>query len=475
VRIDASVAYQVMDGFGASHQPGVLDGRDVLSAALRSRALDAIYRQVGLSMGPLEGPVLESTGQDGRNDNDDPNVFNWAGFQTSRADALKTKILDRPEAAGFKDFFLFQRVNIKWASQWLKTMRAHEYRRYLDEVAEQVAAGQVYWRDKYGIVPRYQQPFNEPLSGNGELDGGGTQEVVDIIRSTGERLKREGFPDVRLVVPAEETEEKAFETASAILADSRARRYVGAISYHPYPYESAYANIPALLRTRGAGHVDAARVEARRRLRDLAARFHVPLWMTEVSHGAVDARSYDSFRGRAIHIHDELSYANASAYFGMYNMWDLVSHQAHYGSRDGFFQQEGSIALIENESEAVTITGIGHAIGHYARWIHRGAVRVTAEEGDPLLLANAFRDANSKRLVLVLINNAGTARKVTVNLRGARVEGEISGEQSTPAAYWSRLTPLTAAQPGAFTVDLPAVSVTTLAAPIAMAADRPGV
>lgn len=72
--------------------------------------------------------------------------------------------------------------------------------------------------------------------------------------------------------------------------------------------------MPQILRASGSGRPDPASVEQRGRLRELGRKYGVPLWMTEVSHAEVDPRSFDHLRGRAIHIHDEMVYADASAF-----------------------------------------------------------------------------------------------------------------------------------------------------------------
>jgi len=465
IRIETARRHQTLDGFGATHVTLVHSGRDELSPVLRARALAAVYGQVRMTMGILDPVLLE--GRDGSaprgNDNDDPFRIDWSGFQTADIDAIVSGVLKRPEAQGFTAFQISARINTRWASPWLAALRSRDYQRYLDEAAEQVVAACTYWRDRYGIVTPIVQLFNEPLSGNAEVAHGGTQDLVDLVQRAGDRLRAAGFDSVRFVVPNEETEEKSLESARAILASPGARPYVAAIGYHPYPHGSVYANIGRLLDTSGSGHPDAARLRVRRQLWELARQYGVPVWMTEVSMGGVDARSYDDFRGRAIHIHDELTYANASAYFGMNSMWDRQSHAAHFGWRRPFFREEGNIVLLENASDTVVITGMGYAIGHYARWLHKGAVRIEAVSDDPLLLATAFRDESRRRLVIVLINNAGRARPVSVAVAGGRLEGTLAGEQSTPQAYWVPVDGLPAPEPGRFTLEVPGLSVTTLA------------
>lgn len=470
VMIDNSKEHQTMEGFGATHLSLVYEGKgDVLSPNLRARAIDAVYHQVGITMGNLEGAVLESPGTYERraNDNNDPFNINWSGFQTFMADAMKTKVVDLAQPFGFDNYFLGQKINVRWGSPWLDHIRRTDYNRYLDEAAEQVAAGQIYWRRAWGIVPQYQMLFNEPLSGNRELLHGTAQDVVDIIKRAEARLRMEGFHDIKFVIPNEESEEKSLSTATAILSDPQARQYVGAIGYHPYPYGSVYASIRRILNTSGAGRPDPSRIQVRNQLRDLSKQYGIPVWMTEVSTGEVDPRSFDDLRGRAIHIHDELVYANASAYFGMNSMWDTISHRLHFGIRNrNLFSQEGTIALIDNGTDTIHITGMGYAIGHYARWIKKGAIRLEATSSDPVFQVTAFRHNRQGRIALVLINNASAKRHVDINMRGLTLHGKLTGEQSIATAYWDPLTPFAPTTHASFALTVPPKSVTTIVGPI---------
>ncbi len=166
--------------------------------------------------------------------------------------------------------------------------------------------------------------------------------------------------------------------------------------------------------------------------------------MTEVSHAylqgdGVQATDFRILRGRAIHIHDELLYADAAAYFGMNSIWDQTSQAGHFNT-DGseiMIAEHDTIVLVQQPSDAVTITSTGRAIGHYARFIRRGAKRIDAASNDPLLLVSAFRDATQgDRLVLVAINNAPDARTLKVDISGVAISGAVTGEQSTASAVW---------------------------------------
>ncbi|MER3407729.1 MAG: hypothetical protein C4292_02800 [Nitrososphaera sp.] len=262
----------MIEGFGAGHISLVYKGLgDILGPDLRARAIEAAYNQVKLTTGYIDHVVLESPGgyDQRRNDDDDPFHINGNGFNHNAVDDFKQKVLDLARPKGFDNFFLAQRVNVRWASPWLDDIRSRDYNRYLDECAEQVLAGLLYWRNTYGITPRYNLLFNEPTSGNGELLNGNVKDVIDIIKRAGARLRKEGFPDVKFVIPNEETEEHSLAVAAAVLADPEARQYVGAIGYHPYPYGSPYVSVPRILSSAGAGRPDVGRVELRQKLRDL--------------------------------------------------------------------------------------------------------------------------------------------------------------------------------------------------------------
>ena len=468
VKIDAGVSYQQIDGFGATHISLDYQGMgSTISPELRAKAIDAVYHQVGINLGNLEGGLLESPGsyEQRANDNNDPNEFNWNGFQTFWADAAHSDILTLAQPDGFTGYYINEKVNIRWSSPWLGELRTSDYPRYLDEAAEQVAATSVYWRDKYGIVPRYVMLFNEPFGGNGELQSqqGDVKEVVDLVKAAGSRLEREGFSDVRFILPNDETIGQSLDIAKAVLSDPQARKFIGVIGYHSYPYGSPYTSIPHVLSTSGAGTPDPDALAAREQLRQLSQQYNVPVWMTEVSHGEVNPTSYDDFRGRAIHIHDEFVYANASAYFGMNNMWDTTSQQEHFGNASLFDNSsEGTIALIDNNQQKIYVTGMGYAIGHYARWIKPGSIRVDALTGDPLVQVTAFKSPDPSHLIVVLINNHPDAKIVHIDVSAATLTGDVSGEQSTPMQYWAPLNNFQFSSPEAFQINLPGQSVTTV-------------
>ena len=473
VQVDLSVTYQKLEGFGQAEPSSLI--LTLNDASLRAVAVDKAYHQVGINMGTI-GTLLESPGSYDlrRNDNGDPLSINWSGFYGGDLDLTKRLLVDLARPFGFTNYYLgAEGPNVRWGSPWMAPIRQQNYSQFLDEAAEQVEANVTYWKNKYGEEPQYFQLGNEQASGNEasvnpDLSGFGnvnvTQQVVDLVKRAGARIRAAGFLKTKFMVGTEETEETSYQMASAILSDPQASQYVGAIGYHTYPYGSGYSSIPFILATSGSGAPDPGRIAIRSRIRDLAQQHNVGAWLTENSHGGLGSLSFDTFRGRAIHIHDEFVYANAAAYFAESALWDTASQTGHFGNSDLYSgNSEGNVVLIDNSTGRVDIAGIGYAIGHYARWAKPGSLRVDAQSSDPLVQVTAFRDDVAGRLAFVLINNSNASTTVTMNLNHGTITGNMTGEQSTPAGYWTPISPFAPTSASSFQILLPATSVTSIA------------
>lgn len=496
VKVNADTTYQTMQGFGATFDSLVFGGDlgDSLTTSQRERAVRAIFDDVRINTGHVpavfESPAkgtLSTFFTDQANDNNDPNVLDWNGFFTGNGDQFKQKVVDI--AGGPHDLYPEIRINLRYTSKWLEPLRNSDYQRFLDETAEQALAAVTWWTKTYGSQPVYATLFNEPLGGNSELgDSGSQQMVVDIVARAGSRLRKEGYR-TSFVAPSGVTEEETLRVARAILDDPAARPYLGVIAYHPYPYGSTYSYVPNILSSSGKGVPDEGRVTIRRQLAQLGAQYGIPVWMTEVSHaycywkipsGDCDDRANDKqiadkvrvddfsvVRGRAIQIHDELTFADASAFFGMNSMWGTKAQGAHFNSNgdEAIYMSHDDIVLVNSSSDDVIITGMGRAIGHYARWINKGAVRVGATSDDPLVMVTAFVDATSGKLTLVIINNADGPRNISVEVSGRRPDGDVVGEQSTATAVWRPLDDFSPSETSTLELVVPAESVTSIAAP----------
>jgi O-glycosyl hydrolase len=473
VTVNAAVQYQRLSGFGQAIDfslvfPGV---KESISDALRAEAVEKAFHQVGINMGTIGG-LLESPGgwAERQNDDDDPFHINWAGFNSEELDRMKRYVVDLAKPFGFTGYFLgAEGPNVHYHSPWLAPIREHNYNRFLDEAAEQVLANVTYWKSHYDEELDFYQLGNEQASGehaSASPEAGGfgpvevTRQIVDVVKRAGARLRAAGFEKTRFMVGTEETEEWSYNVASAILADRKAAPYVGAIGYHTYPYQRGYSSVPFILSTSGMGKPDRERIAIRNKIRDLAKAHKVEVWLTENSH-AGKAFDYDTFRARAIQIHDEFLYAGISAYFGECAIWDEIAQRKHFQNTD-LNDAEGNVVLVHNSTGKVDIASIGYAIGHYARWAKPGSVRIDARSSDALVQVTAFRDDAAGRLALVLINNASEPQTVTVMLKGAAWSESCEGEQSTPAGYWKPLAAFRSQSPSNLQIALPATSVTSI-------------
>lgn len=475
ITVDAASSRQVVEGFGGTTLSLVFGGEDFLGGR-RAAAVRAAFDQVGIRQGLLRVGVVEAPaaatdpfGQR-RNDNADPMVVDPGGFNFTGAVTLQQAVLVPAATWGYRTRELGPLLDLRGALDWLQEIRASNYERYLDESAEHVLAVMQHWRDANGETPRLLHLFNEPTSGNRELRSSSTQEVVDLVKRVGQRLRAAGFSEVQFVVPNEETMLRSHQVAQAILSDPTARPFVGAIGFHQYPFGSAYSSPRRILESSGIGVPDAAARQELEQLRGLGAQFGVSLWMTEVSEGPgrVDFPfdAIENVLARAIHIHDVFAYGGASSYFGMLTLWDRRSHDAHFSGRNiPFFSEQSGMVLVDQQDGSVRITGMGHAVGHYARWLGTGARVLDATSSRPRVVASAFRDPAAQRLVVVVVNNSTENLMVRVRVDGASVDGPITGETSHGAVRWSPVTDAAVGGDGVVTVNVLARSVVTLALP----------
>lgn len=476
VTLDNSVTYQPVDGFGGTTLTLVYSNRDYLGV-YRPAAIKAAFGDVGISLGTFNIGIQETPAnatdrysQRG-NDNSDPFTINPAGFNFADSDIVREKLLLPATSFGFGEPELGQFIDLRGPVSWLATVRSASYTRYLDEAAEYVLAIMQYWRGSYGLTPRLVHLFNEPTSGNTELGRSASiQEVVDLVKRVGDRLRSGGFPAVKFIVPNEESIDRNVTVARAILSDAGARPYVGVIGYHPYPYGSAYVSPRRILETSGAGAPDRAARQSLEQLRALGQQYGVPIWLTEVTEGpGTNDYGFDAIENvlaRAIHIHDNYEFAGASGYFGMVTIWDSQSHAEHFAGRNvPFLSAQSGIVLVDVGTGKIYITGMGYAVGHYARWVRPGALRIAASSDRARVIVTGFRDVARSRLVLVVVNNESTSQLVRVRVSGSQPRGQATGETSYGQSRWASLENIRTGSDGAVEVLAQARSVVSLAIP----------
>ena len=465
IRVEASQTRQVIEGFGASwlsasvasltrrantDRPtrvlpaGTVESEETLSPGQKAEAIEALTKSIHINLGNIDDLRM---------------ISSWP--------------IDNGLAHGLYP----GKINL-YGNRTLRELRDSDYQRYLNQCGEIVVGWVKVWEKRWGFAPQFVMLFNEPTSGNKELvekhSEKADREMADIVKRAGAALRRAGYSST-FVFPDQETLDISTETVRRVLADPEARPFIGRIGYHEYPYGSEMTSVKKILdRAELDGSYGA--LQSRLTLRELAAAYGVPLWMTEVSHGGIeytgngveaDARDFRLLLGRANHVHSEFVVAGASAFFGMNNVWSRRAHELHFPkeSSDRAFTVEcDTLMVFDQKNQSAWLTAISYAIGHYGRWITPGqTVRLEAASSDPLVRITAFHDGAKQRFVVVLLNNDREAREVHIKLQGASFQGPLGGEESTEAAYWKPISPGRQENDSEIRLSLPARSVTTLA------------
>lgn len=246
-----------------------------------------------------------------------------------------------------------------------------------------------------------------------------------IGKHLGPELERRGL-DVKIVAPDTASFHEARRFTEALLSDADAKRYLAALSTHPY----------------GLIHWGWLLEEAH----------DLPLWQTEFSQerpGAAPDPTMDSALAMAHMLHDHLTQLSAAAWY----YYNLTAVEANY-RRDTKRQNP---ALIQDGVRFKR----AYALGNFAKFVRPGFRRVEATpEPSAGVLVAAFKGA--RRLVIVAVNE-----KPAVTNQTFRIQGRIDGKL-TRAVPWVTSDDLSlAAQPPvaiqatSFRYALPPRSVTS--------------
>jgi glucuronoarabinoxylan endo-1,4-beta-xylanase len=403
VTVDLRARRQVIDGFGSStrvwsdphvgNAPGL-----VVPPAAQSAILTSLYRRLGLTRvrNLIDQGVQKSKG----------GPFDFSG----KLGADQVAFVKQARAYGLRTFFPAP----VYLEDWMTPDDVGSYVDYAMAVLRR-------WR-ALGAEPPLYAPLNEPAISHDFPPEWMRQVVIQL----GRRLRAEGF-ETKLVIPDDENPTDAYRRAVAVLDDPAARPYVGAVAYHVYKWDP----------------------DAMIRLRQLAARYGLPVWMTEYSD-----KSYADWRGAlswAVRMHELLTDGGVGAVdylFGFFGSWTgsdtLISIDFGTGAYRGF-----------SPTPPYWVTG------QYSRYVRPGYMRVAATPASGRVLVSAYR--GPRRAVVVATNPSGRTETLTVRVTGGKLKGAVRPVRSSPTEQWRSLAPI---QPrnGLFTASLPPESVTTFVA-----------
>jgi glucuronoarabinoxylan endo-1,4-beta-xylanase len=262
----------------------------------------------------------------------------------------------------------------------------------------------------YAISAQNEPDYN--TNGQWEMSLYSPSDMVNFIKTLGPMLHSAG---VKLIAPESMCWSCVAQYFSAIEADPVALAQVDILASHDYGYSAQSYMVPS-------GH---------------------RLWETEVS----NIGSFDSSMTMGIwaakRIHDNLVTAGVSAF-----------HWWWFDDQEG-----GTQGLLDGSN---TPPKNGFAFGNYSRFIRPGYHRVNVRAGAPSGVDVSAYKGPSGQLVIVMINENGSAANFTMSVANAP-------SQFTPwvtsAADNLAVKPVVPVNSGAFPASLPAQSVTTFVSP----------
>lgn len=444
VTVDGSTTFQTILGFGGDFAPWHVQS---LSESVQTELLRRVVEEIGIhsfrmNLAYFEG--VTSADMWGANDDPDPSSLEWSRFDfcggpSERCNDDWARLIPVLREIGAEGLYW----GLIQGPRWNGFDGASTFS--VDEMVENQLAAYLYFRDEHGLVVDRLAPFSEP-SGGGIDWPISAEQARRVVRELGRRLERNGFGEVRMIVPDAVSPGASAEYARAILDDPEARRHVAAIGFHPY--------------RSGPGGEDpsAAWKSSREELRALADEHDLPLRMTEFA-------DIGGLMERANHIFNEFEFAESQTYHAQH----VFSTGGHGAGGNVTTEEGGLVYFVPGAGGEVAEWGptlhTGVAVGHYSRLVPPGAVRVATEGGGHGLRVQAFRADREGHLAVVLINN-GAARRVQIELtggltRGSAVEGIVSRE-GEPSDPWTEVGEVLTSGPSLLSLELPARSVTSL-------------
>lgn len=272
-----------------------------------------------------------------------------------------------------------------------------------------------------GATVPYYSPLNEP-----QIDGDFPPSWMhDVVVGLGGRLRAAGL-ETKLVIPDDENPTDAYRRAVAVLEDPNARRYVGALAYHIYKWSTD----------------DVVR------MRQLARRYELPLWMTEYS--SPSYLDWSSSFEWAVQMHTLLTTGGVNAVdylWGFFGSWTQPNTMLSISFRNGVYQ-------------SYTPMPTYWITGQYSRYVRPGSRRVGATSSNGVLASGYVQ---GKHVVTVLLNPSGSPQTARISFTGGFVRGAVRAVQSSASEHWTELPALRAAN-GTLSTTLPPQSITTFLA-----------
>ena len=401
--VNGAIVHQTIDAIGAAvtnYQQSV--HRD-------PKYLNQVFGDLGISA--VRGAL--DTGWEPKNDNADPNVFNWAGYDDT-AIAPVMEFFAQAKARGVKTFLL-----TVWSpAAWLKTNKSVDHGGQLrpelrEEYAEYIAAAVIRAKTKWGVDITHVSIMNEPWFTEPYPSAVFTPEQWrDTIKSVSAKFKREKLA-TQFIGP---------EDVSSLY---RTKKYVEAITSDPV----ASAAVP-IIGTHYLNDQDA------QNLADTLVPLNKKLWYSEVGNGSAD---FSGALGLARGIDSAFTRADATAWIN----WQLSNSDAR-----------------ESLMKGGTPNTKYYALKHFAHFIRPGAQRIDVHYTGDLVRVSAYRDPKTGALTIELSNARTTPVDVQLSLSNLTLPASFKQYRTSATENFVQLANVAGgAKP---VVNLPAGSIVTL-------------
>jgi glucuronoarabinoxylan endo-1,4-beta-xylanase len=409
ITLDTLTKYQQIDGFGAFGPPDNLLGDAVNDLGMTITRSEVV-------------PTFEAF-----NDNPDPNVFNWEGYNYSAlmptGGTVATNDFAMQKAMGIQKFISTVWTPPSWMKKNLSNGCPLGYMtdnvldtNYYAELAEMLVAyvqsvKELFGIDLYGISIQNELEFNE-FYNSCQYTPAIYMRAVQVV---GKRFAEEGLT-TKLYGPENLPAQGDYLTyIDAIYNDPVARNYLGIYAIHNYDptgtqqgniTSSSWTNIlaaarkfptPTGLGAPGTGNGGAG----------------IPVWMTETS--GYNPTWTDAM-ALATHINRGLVFGNISGWV----WWSLESGGSAYG-------------LMNNLDASNPTEPTYHASRHFYKYIRPGAVRISYTNSDTSIVGSAFLNTD-KTYAIVLINTSTTVTK-TIKIVGSSDMKSFRAFQSSHGSY----------------------------------------
>jgi glucosylceramidase len=398
IRIDASVKYQMIEGFGASFNEAGMICLNSLGTSARDSVLRALFDpDAGAGYTLMKSPIaacdFASAGQ-WYSYNDTPGDTLMRNFSIERDLGPNGLITFIKNAARFGTFRIESPMDFApdWMLYSLKDGEKHVRKEYYPALA-------LYY-SKYiseyarnGVTIDFLNPFNEPQNrwySNETYKAIGLM-VKDYI------IPRFRTDNIKTRIQLCETANRpeAVQKLPDALDDPEVKKYIHSITVHGYDWNQFSA------------------------LEELHKKYpDLPIWQTEVCYagdfnvpenGPGKLPVYDfadgEFWGNMI-MNDLKNHASAWIYWNMIldengGPW-LISIE--HGDPDNNFQHP--VVIINRQTKQVTYTGLYYYLAHFSKFVRPGAHRIECSGGSEQFNFAAFQNIDST-IILIIINNGG--------------------------------------------------------------------